>query len=190
MQVESFIKFGYPFISSHTLSTLLEPEPLFFMNCLWMPCEVQLNVDKWLSAFKLHGFTTSWSSKLKDVLWCCDWVRIDMHLEMVIEWVWIYTWRLRWSEPRDALWGSNRARFEMPLMVVFVTVQDSRFRSGRKSKQKYCQICGPGCWYTRTVISDTVWQISSKLTELGGLSVGYPVGPSGDLYNALVFAVW
>ena len=46
-----FIMAGYPFISSHPLPTLLEPEPLLFKNSLQMPCEVRRSDDDGLSAF-------------------------------------------------------------------------------------------------------------------------------------------
>jgi len=38
-------------ISSHPIPKLLEPEPLFFMNSVWMSREVWLSVDGGLSAF-------------------------------------------------------------------------------------------------------------------------------------------
>jgi len=38
-----------------------------------------------------------------------------MHLEAVIEPVWRCTWRLRSTEPRDALGGRDRASLEMHL---------------------------------------------------------------------------
>jgi len=44
-------------ISSHPLSTLLEPEPLILTNSLWMVQEVQRSVDDELSAFWLCCFT-------------------------------------------------------------------------------------------------------------------------------------
>jgi len=46
-----FIMAGYPFISSHPLPTLLEPEPLFLKNSLRMPREVRRSVDDGLSSF-------------------------------------------------------------------------------------------------------------------------------------------
>ena len=39
----------------------------------------------------------------------------EMHLEAVIERVWTCTWRLRWSELRDALGGRDRASLNMHL---------------------------------------------------------------------------
>ena len=36
-----FLTARYPVISSHSLPTLLEPEPLFLPNSLWMPWKVQ-----------------------------------------------------------------------------------------------------------------------------------------------------
>jgi len=38
-------------ISSHLILTLLEPDPLFLMNSLWMSREVRRSVDGGLSAF-------------------------------------------------------------------------------------------------------------------------------------------
>jgi len=38
-------------ISSHPIPTLLEPEPLFLMNSVWMSREVRGSVDGGLSAF-------------------------------------------------------------------------------------------------------------------------------------------
>jgi len=38
-------------ISSHPIPTLLEPEPLFLMNSVWMSREVRRSVDGGLSAF-------------------------------------------------------------------------------------------------------------------------------------------
>jgi len=38
-------------ISSHLIVTLLQPEPLWIMNSMWMLREVRWSVDRWLSAF-------------------------------------------------------------------------------------------------------------------------------------------
>jgi len=46
-----FIMTGYPFISSHPLPSLLEPEPLLLTNSLQMGREVRRCVDNVLSAF-------------------------------------------------------------------------------------------------------------------------------------------
>jgi len=40
-----FLMGSFPIISSHPLATLLEPEPLFLTNSVWMPCEVRQSVD-------------------------------------------------------------------------------------------------------------------------------------------------
>jgi len=52
-------------------------------------------------------------SLLKDILGVGDQSSLQMHWEAVIEWVWRYTWRPRWSELRDALGGRDRLSLEM-----------------------------------------------------------------------------
>ena len=51
-----------------------------------------------------------------------DRVSLEMHLEAMIEGVWIYTWMLRLSELRDAFGGRNRASLEMHLEDVIEQV--------------------------------------------------------------------
>jgi len=41
-----------------------------------------------------------------------------MHLEARINRVWRYTWRLRWSELRDALGGRDRGTLEIHLQTI------------------------------------------------------------------------
>jgi len=48
-----------------------------------------------------------------DELWDWDRLNSEMHLEAVIERVWIGTWRLRLSELRDALGGHDWANLDM-----------------------------------------------------------------------------
>ena len=72
---------------------------------------------------------------------------------------------------------------------MLATVGDCRFGSGNGSEPNSCQTGGPGRQYTRTVNSGTIRWKSHKPSELPGLSVGFPAGPSVDSYNALVFAV-
>jgi len=50
-------------ISSRMIATLLEPEPLLFMNSIWMSQEVRHSDHGGLSAFQLHRFITM-ASKL------------------------------------------------------------------------------------------------------------------------------
>ena len=69
-------------------------------------------------------------------------------------------------------------------------VPDCRFGSGSGPEPKGYQMSGPGCQYTPTGISGTVQGKSHNLSELGGLSVGSPAGPSVDSFDALVSAVW
>jgi len=106
----------YPFISSHPLPTLLEPECFFLRNSHWMQCEVRRSVDDGLSAFELHHLTTPCSSELRDALRGLD----CANLEAVIVQVWRYTWRLWSSEFGDALVGRIRASLEMHLEAVIV----------------------------------------------------------------------
>jgi len=49
-------------------------------------------------------------------------VNSEMHLEAMIEQVRICTWRLRWSELRDALGGRDPASLEMHLEAVIERV--------------------------------------------------------------------
>jgi len=84
-----FILAGYPFISSHPLSTLLEPEPLYLKHSLWMPCEVWRSVDDGCVPSSSTGSPHS------------DRVNVDMHFMAVIKWVWRCTWRQSWSEIED-----------------------------------------------------------------------------------------
>jgi len=87
-----YIMTGYPFISSHTLPTLLVVEPLIVINSLQIPCE-------------LHHFTTLWSSELRDGLRDPD----RASLEVVIKRVWRYTWRMWSGEFGDELGGCDCA---------------------------------------------------------------------------------
>jgi len=56
-----------------------------------------------------------WSGELRDTLQGCGRASLDMHLEAEIEWTQIslwavieqVTWRPRWGELRDALWGRD-----------------------------------------------------------------------------------
>jgi hypothetical protein len=84
-QFVSFIKAGYPYISSHPLPMLLAPELLFLRNSLRIPCEVQWSVDDWRSGFSLHHFTTPRSSDHRDSLRACNRVIFKIHLEAVVE---------------------------------------------------------------------------------------------------------
>jgi len=57
---------------------------------------------------------------VSDALGDLDRVNSEMHLEAVIELVWICTWRLRSSELRDALGGQNRASLETHFEAMIV----------------------------------------------------------------------
>jgi len=61
--------------------------------------------------------------------------------------------------------------------------------SGSGLKSNHFQFCDMGCEYTRMVNLGTIQWKSANLFELGGLSVGRTVGPSGDSNNPSVFAV-
>ena len=72
---------------------------------------------------------------------------------------------------------------------VFATVPDQRIGYGYGAEPTRVQIGHLGRQYTQTVNSGTVRWTSHNTSEFGGLSAGCPAGPSGDLYNAFVFAV-
>jgi len=68
-------------------------------------------------------------------------------------------------------------------------VPDRHFGIRSRSKLNHCQIGNPGRHWIRTVNSCTARWYDPNPSELGGLSVGRPAGPSIDSYKALVFAV-
>jgi len=76
-----FIMAGYPFVSSHPLSTLLL-EPLFLTNSLRIPCDI--------GGVLMMGCLPSSSTVSPHR----DRVNLEMHSEAVIERIWRYTWRL------------------------------------------------------------------------------------------------
>ena len=75
------------------------------------------------------------------------------------------------------------------IRVVLATVPDRRIRSGSVSEMNRHQRRGPGRQYTHTDKSGMVQRTSPNQSELGGWSAGCPAGLSGDLYDALAFAV-
>jgi len=60
--------------------------------------------------------------RVRDAHWDGDRVNSEMHLEAVIERVWICTWRLRSRDLRDALGGGDRASLEIHLEAVIERV--------------------------------------------------------------------
>jgi hypothetical protein len=97
MQCVWYIMAGDRFISSYPRPTLLEQEPHILTYSLRI-------------AWKLHRFTTRWLSELRNALWGCD----SASLDVLIEWVWRYTWRLWLRE----FGGRSRARLEIHLEAV------------------------------------------------------------------------
>jgi len=74
--------------------------------------------------------------------------------------------------------------------VVLATVPDRHFGDASGSKLNRCHIGGQGCHWTRTMNSGTDAWKSPNPSELAGLSVARPVGPSIDWYKHLVVVVW
>ena len=73
--------------------------------------------------------------------------------------------------------------------LVWATVPDRRFECGSGSEPTPFQIGGPCRRYSRTINLGMVRLTSHNSSELGGLPVGCPAGPSVDSYNAHVFAI-
>jgi len=71
-----------------------------------------------------------WWSEFGDAIRHWDWVNSEMHWVAAMKRVWWCNWRLRLSELRDALGGSDRASLEMQLEIVIEWTQ--RF-TGRPS---------------------------------------------------------
>ena len=63
-----------------------------------------------------------------DALGGCDWARLEMHLEAVIERVWRCTWKTTLCQLRDALGGHDRASLEMDLEAVFEGIERYTWR--------------------------------------------------------------
>jgi len=71
-------------------------------------------------ALLFNRFTALWSSEFGDSLGGRHQVSLEKHLEVVIEWVWRYTWKLWSSDYGYALRGCHRASLEMHLEAVIV----------------------------------------------------------------------
>jgi len=69
-------------------------------------------------------------------------------------------------------------------------VPDRRFGSEPRVEVNHHQLHGPSIQIHRNVHSGMVRWTSPNPSEMGRSSVGCPVGPSEDSYNALAFAVW
>ena len=83
----------------------------------------------------------------------------------------------------------NQCRFVYVAQIMLAIVPDNHFQSMFGSEPNCSQIGGLGCKYTRTSNWSMVQGQSPNLSELGRLLVGFPVGPSVDSFNAVVFAV-
>ena len=118
------IRAGYPFISSHSLPTLLELEPLCLTNSLRMPCDLDHFITPCSSELRdtLQGHDrTSFEAVIErvwDTLGGCHGASSEMQLEAMIG----RTWRAYSCEVRDTLGGCDRASLEMHLEAAIQRV--------------------------------------------------------------------
>jgi len=114
-QFVCYIIARYPFISSYSLPTHLEPEWSILMKSFWMLHKVGCSVDDGLSAFLLHRFATWWSSALRDGPRGGD----LPSLQASIICFWRYTLSLKSSKIADACGGSDCTNLEGGIVRVW-----------------------------------------------------------------------
>jgi len=126
----------YSYPSTHVISRLAE-------GATWEEFEVcQEMTIEWTQWYTPRP----WLSNFGDALGGSNRAYLEIHLEAVIERVWICTWRMGSSEHRDAVGGRDRASLEMHLEDVIERVW--RYTWMRWSSE--CgQVLGGGRWTPR-----------------------------------------
>jgi hypothetical protein len=84
--------------------------------------------------------------------------------------------------------SANISLCQVLICIVIARILDHRCGSRSGLEPNCFKIGGLNCQNTWTVKWGTVQWYSPNPSEMGGLSVGCPVGPSVDSYNAFAFA--
>lgn len=115
----------YPFICTHPLSTLLQPEPVNPCDSHHMPCEVRWRVRDGVSVFYYtlikgtQRYTLrQWWLEFGNLFAGRNQASLEIHLELVITCNWRYSKRPYSSEPTDELRHCDWASWQIHLEAL------------------------------------------------------------------------